>query len=122
MKLDWSFMVSFMTKIDKIISLLDSIFKENKLMIAEFDSLTQAITAEGLVINDAVAALNTFNAKLTDLTTQLDAALAQLQTTQADVAALAEVKTQAVALQAEVADKTIALSNALNPAPPAPVA
>jgi hypothetical protein len=122
MKLDWAFMVSFMTKIDKIISLLDSIWKEQKNMVAEMDVLTQAVQAQSGVIDQAITALNGFNTQLNAINVQLQDALTQLQASQADTAALAEAKAQAVILQEAIANKTIELSTAVNniqpPTPP----
>jgi hypothetical protein len=119
-----------LTKQDKIMALLSDIKAQN-------DALKAAIAAEDTLIDSAIVLINGFNAKLTDIQNQLNAAIANaadpalLNTLSADIAAeINDITAKTSALAAAIPQNTGAPAKAvgtatvpvgpLSPPPPAP--
>jgi hypothetical protein len=122
MKIDWSFAVSLMEKLDKMVYFLGEIYKENKIMTAQMDALIEAVNIENSTIDGAITLIDGFNSQLATINTHLADVLAQLQVAQADTTALAEVNAEAVALHDEIEAKTVLLAGAVANVPSTPVA
>lgn len=120
MKFWWHFFVWFIRKVDKIVFLLENIYREKRNMGIEIDELVGAVQNEHRIIDNAITMIRGFNTQLNNLNNRLDQVIAELELAKADTRELNGLKQQIINLRLEIENKTIELEDAINNSSPLP--